>query len=145
MTSYTFKENYEVFERENNLFFAIQLTNQINRLVMIDESIRPFSLYSQEEHISANFPFVEYRESENIKFEGNGEIHTFKFNLSYDYELKEGINDYEIIYSSHFFDLTDNEQSDPKYFKSITFKWYKFPDSDKGYLVGDVNYPVDNE
>ena len=143
----TFKESYKIFVKEGNLYLSLSLTNLTTKMIEIDKGIRPFSLYSESEHLSPNLPFIYEGEDEKklITFHKYGDKYEFIYNLSIDYELKDGIHEYEVIYSENFFDLTDIEQSDPKYFRCITFTWFKFPHSGEGYLVGDVNYTVDNE
>lgn len=54
-------------------------------------------------HLSPNLPFIYEGEDEKlITFHKYGDKYEFIYNLSIDYELKDGIHEYEVIYSENF-------------------------------------------
>lgn len=129
-------DTYSFYEKDNDLFFKINLKNNTNESLEVDATIRPFGVYYNKEMLKSNMiiPSLALGTPPAIMTVKPNESRDFTYKISKDYHYKNGEHDYDLIYLYHFYDVDTNYKFD-NYLKTIKFRWYAEEGIDKGTLV----------
>ena len=133
-------DTYQFFEKDGDLFFVLTLKNNTSEKIEIDPTITPFSIYQDFESIESGYIIPSPRPPVTMIVIAPNESHDFEFNLSDEYNFKDGKNTYDFVYS-YGKDYTYEELVKIGYKNVIkqntifSFTWDKQPNSRKGKLI----------
>lgn len=145
-----FLEKHIICQQDNQLYHKMIVTNISNSDKTINTIISLNFLYSisnQEYVEKVTDPYIDYESYQQIEKEAMitlkpQEDYLIIHNLSVDYIIPSAMGKYALKYFPNMFDTLDESfEERMKKQKSITFTWHQYPDTNTGYLVGDVIYP----
>lgn len=147
---FDFIEQHIVYQENAQLHHEMTVTNVSSSDKEIDTLVIVTFLYSvsDKEYVDRNSePFILYEDYEKFHEEAKitlkpQQSYSIVRSLSAGYSIPVGKKKYQLRYFPNAFDTLDVPFKErEKKEKSITFTWHQNPNTNTGYLVGDVVYP----
>lgn len=133
-------DTYQFFEKDGDLFFVLTLKNNTSEDIRINPTTTPFSIYQDFESIESSYIIPSPRPVPEMIVIAPNESHDLEFNISDEYDFREGRNTYDFVFA-YGKDYTYDELVRIGYKNVIkqdtifSFTWQKEPDSRKGKLI----------
>lgn len=133
-------DSYQLFEKDGDLFFILTLKNNTSEDIKINPTTTPFSIDYNFERIESSYLIPSPRPVPEMIVIAPSESHDLEFNISDEYDFREGRNTYDFVFA-YGKDYTYDELVRIGYKNVIkqdtifSFTWDKKPSSRKGELV----------